>query len=132
MAAPVSAATAAVPGTAASAPAGCSAACCVAGVPEPLRAAVGVPVADRTGAGVPAAAGVLAVEPATAELAAEGRFPLLMNPATPCAASGPGYSCALTEKFGSESPPTVDRTPSEYFVTTSTWPSNRTQSPGRG
>jgi hypothetical protein len=44
-----------------------------------------------------------------AALAAEAlaRLPLLTNPATPCAASGPLYWWALTEKFGSESPPIV-------------------------
>ena len=58
--------------------------------------------------------------------------PLLTKPATPSLASGPLYSCALTEKFGSESPPIVCSTPSAYSVTTSTWPLNSTQSPGCG
>ena len=46
--------------------------------------------------------------------------PLLTNPATPFPLSEPLYWWALTEKFGSESPPMVCRTPSEYPVTTST------------
>ncbi len=37
--------------------------------------------------------------------------PLLTNPATPSLASGSAYWCALTEKFGSESPPIVCSTP---------------------
>ena len=44
----------------------------------------------------------------------------------------PLYSWAFTEKFGSESPPIVYSVPSAYFVTTSTCPSNSTQSPGCG
>ena len=58
--------------------------------------------------------------------------PLLTNPATPSLASGTGYWCALTEKFGSESPPIVCSTPCAYSVTTSTCPLNSTQSPGCG
>jgi hypothetical protein len=57
---------------------------------------------------------------------------LFTKPATPCAASGPLYWWALTEKFGSESPPMVYSMPPAYFVTTSTWPLNSTQSPGWG
>ena len=68
---------------------------------------------------------------AAAVLSAPGD-PLLTNPTTPWAASGAAYSCALTEKLGSESPPIVYRTPCAYSVTTSTWPSNSTQSPGWG
>ncbi len=62
---------------------------------------------------------------------APGSDPLLTNPTTPALDSGARYSCALTEKLGSESPPTVCRTPPLSSVTTSTWPSNSTQSPGQ-
>ena len=44
--------------------------------------------------------------------AASARWPLSTNPATPWSASGAGKECALTEKFGSESPPIVSSTPS--------------------
>src|SRR5215467_14040018 len=53
----------------------------------------------------PAGAPVL---PATALAATAGSAPLLTKPRTPWPASGPGYSCALTEKLGRESPPMVD------------------------
>ena len=58
--------------------------------------------------------------------------PLLTNPSTPWAVSGAGNLCALTVRFGSESPPTVYRAAPVYLVTTSTCPSNSTQSPGCG
>ena len=105
--------TGTVPGTAASAPAGCSAACWVAAAPELLPAAGDGPERAGAGADVPEPGDAGAGELAVAQPLAAGRFPLLTNPATPWAASGPGYSWALTEKFGSESPPTVDRTPPE-------------------
>ena len=72
------------------------------------------------------------VDRAPAAGLAPGSEPLLTKPTTPAADSGPGYSWALTEKFGSESPPMVCSTPPLYLVTTSTCPSNSTQSPGRG
>jgi hypothetical protein len=65
-------------------------------------------------------------------LTALSRTPLFTNPVTPCAASGLSYWCALTDRFGIESPPMVDKTPPAYLVTTSTCPSNSTQSPGWG
>ena len=58
--------------------------------------------------------------------------PLSTKPATPWSCSGSAYSCALTERLGSESPPIVCSTPPWYLVTTSTCPSNSTQSPGWG
>ena len=58
--------------------------------------------------------------------------PLLTNPSTPWAASGAGKLCAFTVRLGSESPPTVYRAVPVYPVTTSTCPSNTTQSPGCG
>jgi hypothetical protein len=69
---------------------------------------------------------------ATTWSAAAVTVPLFTNPTTPWLASGPGYSWALTEKLGTESPPMVDRAPSAYLVTTSTWPLKTTQSPGSG
>ena len=54
--------------------------------------------------GVPGAA---AVPAGSAELS----DPLFTNPTTPSPDSGSGYWCALTEKFGSESPPIVCSTP---------------------
>ena len=42
-----------------------------------------------------------------------GRLPLSTKPCTPSELSEPEYSCALTEKLGSESPPIVDSTPEE-------------------
>ena len=65
-------------------------------------------------------------------LTALSRTPLFTNPVTPWSASGPSYWCALTDMFGSESPPMVYNTPPAYLVTTSTCPSNSTQSPGCG
>ncbi len=64
--------------------------------------------------------------------AAPTRSPLLTKPSTPWAASGAGNACALTVRSGSESPPTVYREAPVYLVTTSTCPSNSTQSPGSG
>jgi hypothetical protein len=46
-----------------------------------------------------------------AVVVAAGRWPLSTKPCTPSALSEPEYSCALTEKLGSESPPIVDSTP---------------------
>ena len=85
--------------------------------------------------------GTLAVPPASwlsvladwlAVLSALTTSPLLMKPTTPSVASEPLYWWALTEKLGSESPPIVSSVPWAYFVTTSTWPLNSTQSPGCG
>jgi hypothetical protein len=42
-----------------------------------------------------------------------GRLPLSTKPCTPSALREPEYSCALTDKLGSESPPIVDSTPPE-------------------
>src|SRR6185437_5552871 len=83
-------------------------ACAPPAPPEPLPAA---------GACTPPAP--LPAAGACAPLLAAGA-PLLTNPITPWAGSGPLNSCALTEKFGSESPPMVSSTPGAYFVTTST------------
>src|SRR5437899_213369 len=73
-----------------------------------------------------------AVPPGSTLSATAGSAPLLTKPTTPWPASGPGYSWALTEKLGTESPPIVDSTPPAYLVTTSTWPLKTTQSPGSG
>jgi hypothetical protein len=51
-------------------------------------------------------------DPALADAVdASGRSPLLTKPCTPFSPSDPEYSCVLTEKLGSESPPMVDSTP---------------------
>ena len=60
------------------------------------------------------------------------RWPLSTNPSTPCCASGSGKEWALTERLGSESAPIVSSAPLAELVTTSTCPSNTTQSPGCG
>src|SRR5262249_4630655 len=101
-----------------------------AGASEPAPAGAWDPAPSARCFGCWAAA--TALLPGTTLSATVGSEPLLTNPCTACPASGPGYSCELTEKLGRESPPMVDRTPPEYLVTTSTWPSNTTQSPGSG
>src|SRR5262249_2202415 len=58
--------------------------------------------------------------------------PFSPKPAAPWPCRGRAYSCALTDRLGSESPPIVCSTPPWYLVTTSTCPSNSTQSPGCG
>src|ERR1700759_5420680 len=106
---------------AASASSDCRSACCVAAV----AAFFGLGAAPFDGG--PAGACLVA-----ASVPAAGRSPLLTKPWTPCEPSEPGYSWLLTEKLGRESPPMVASTPPEDPVTTSTWLSNTTQSPGSG
>src|SRR5947209_4699578 len=57
-----------------------------------------------------------AVPPGSTLSTTAGGAPLLTKPTTPWPASGPGYSWALTEKLGTESPPIVDSTPPAYLV----------------
>jgi hypothetical protein len=61
----------------------------------------------------PPAAAAAPVAELPSWLAALGRWPLLTKPFTPCAASEPVNVCALTERFGAESPPIVRRAPDE-------------------
>ena len=61
---------------------------------------------------LPAAAVSPASEP-PCWLTALSNWPLLTKPFTPCAASEPVNVCALTERFGAESPPIVRRAPGE-------------------
>src|SRR5579862_8209040 len=77
--------------------------------------------AGSTFAGEATGGGAALVPPGVA-VALPSSCPLLTKPVTPCSPSGPSYWCALTDRFGSESPPIVSSTPPEYLVTTSTWP----------
>ena len=87
-------------------------------------------VAGSAPAVAPLASGALAsVILASAVLA---RPPLLTNPSTPWPPKGAGNLCAFTVRSGSESAATVYSAAPLYLVTTSTCPSNSTQSPGRG
>ncbi len=131
LAAVVVAVTAAVPGMAAIASSACWSSCGVAvGAPADgcfaLAADPDVADPDVADEDFGAETGLVAA------VVTAGRSPLSTKPSTPFELSEPEYSCALTEKFGRESPPMVDSTPPEYPVTTSTCWSNSTQSPGSG
>ena len=102
---------------AASASSACWSFCAVAGV-------ACFPAAAEPAAVLPLLAELVLAELVLAELApvdpvlaaavdAAGRSPLLTKPCTPSELSEREYSCALTEKLGSESPPMVESTPPE-------------------
>jgi hypothetical protein len=102
---------------AASASSACWSSCGVAGM-------ACFPAADEPAAVFPLLAELVPTELVPAELApadrdfaaavaAAGRSPLLTKPCTPSELSEREYSCALTEKLGSESPPMVESTPPE-------------------
>jgi hypothetical protein len=101
-----------VPGMAASASSACWSSCGVAGVACFLAAADPAAVFSLLGELV--LAELAPADPVfAAAVAAAGRSPLLTKPCTPSELSEREYSCALTEKLGSESPPMVDNTPPE-------------------
>jgi hypothetical protein len=97
---------------AASASSACWSSCGVAGVAWFLAAA-------EPAAAFPLLAELVLAELAPADrdfaaaVATVGRSPLLTKPCTPSELSEREYSCALTEKLGSESPPMVESTPPE-------------------
>jgi hypothetical protein len=91
-----------VPGMAASASSACWSDCDVACLGTEEAAVAAFPVLDDA----------VLEDPALADAVdASGRSPLLTKPCTPFSLSDPEYSCVLTEKLGSESPPIVDSTP---------------------